>query len=306
MKTKVTSINTMAHNHSQQFPPPGSEDAQKAIRLASGWRSGCQRPARSKDIARRVLSLLAAAGMLAVLPARADGELDTGFDPIPDDAVSALAIDANTNVYMGGVFATLDAHPWPYFGMVMITGKPSYRGYDKVDSAVTTVVAQKEPGTVLLAGSFSKPAYLVGRITNYYSADSSFKPNPYGGSVYAIAIQTNGGILIGGSFTKVGGSSGTVRQAIARYNADGTFDSSFNAAISAGGQVTALVVQPDAKILLAGVFTNIGGAARTNLARLNTNGSLDTSFNAGSSGIIHGSVRCMVLQADQLLLQSRQ
>ena len=74
-------------------------------------------------------------------------------------------------------------------------------------------------------------------------------------------------------------------QHIARLNADGTVDTGFNP--GANGNVYALAVQPDGKILVGGEFSTMGGGGtarrtRDRLARLNADGSLD-SFNPGVS-----------------------
>ena len=68
-----------------------------------------------------------------------------------------------------------------------------------------------------------------------------------------------------------------------RLNADGSEDTTFNRATFPGGnfenRVLALKIQPDGKIVIGGKFTQLNGANRGNIARLNTNGTLDTSFN---------------------------
>jgi uncharacterized delta-60 repeat protein len=48
-------------------------------------------------------------------------------------------------------------------------------------------------------------------------------------------------------------------------------------------EITALVVQPDDKIVVAGEFTEVNGMARHGIARLNADGSLDASFDAGTT-----------------------
>ena len=53
-------------------------------------------------------------------------------------------------------------------------------------------------------------------------------------------------------------------------------------AVGAAGYVSRLALQPDGKLIVAGGFTSIGGIAANNLARLNADGNLDTTFNAGT------------------------
>ena len=63
--------------------------------------------------------------------------------------------------------------------------------------------------------------------------------------------------------------------------APGEPDPAFSVPIIAGGfptTVRAVTTQPDGKILFGGNFTNVWGVARTGLARLNADGSLDTTF----------------------------
>ena len=89
----------------------------------------------------------------------------------------------------------------------------------------------------------------------------------------AIALQSDGGILIGGLFTNV---NNLPQPHCARLNPDGSLDSAFRPQIN--GNVTRLSVLPDGRILLSGSFTNAEGAFRAGLARLKADGGLDTNF----------------------------
>src|SRR5687767_5806207 len=72
----------------------------------------------------------------------------------------------------------------------------------------------------------------------------SFSPN-VNGDVYALAMQEDGKILVGGSFSTV---DEQMRNSLARMNADGSLDASFNP--NADGAIYALVVQADGKIVV--------------------------------------------------------
>src|SRR5439155_3848566 len=72
-------------------------------------------------------------------------------------------------------------------------------------------------------------------------------------------------------------------------NVDGSIDPSFGPAVFVGPdtlsstfRVATTVVQPDGKIVVAGDFFSVNGVARTNIARLNVDGTLDLSFDAGA------------------------
>ena len=112
------------------------------------------------------------------------------------------------------------------------------------------------------------------------SLDVSFNPGTGANNVVnCIRIQQNGKILIGGDFTSY---QGITRNRIARLNADGSLDPTFNPGSGVNGEVKCIVIQPDGKILIGGNFTVCNGNPRNRIARLNSNGSLDASFNPSS------------------------
>ena len=112
------------------------------------------------------------------------------------------------------------------------------------------------------------------------SPDVSFNSAGMNGDVLALALQTNGEIIAAGNFTDVG----TVPEGyVARLNTDGTLDTGFlNGYSGANGPVQAVVSQTDDRVLIGGSFNFVDGVHRNYIARLMTDGSLDTSFNPGS------------------------
>lgn len=103
--------------------------------------------------------------------------------------------------------------------------------------------------------------------------DPAFQPSSIQGD--ALAFQSDGKVLL----TVRSGST----KKLARLNADGTLDAAFPPA-AIDGLVSAVRVLPDDKILIAGYFTSIGGAAAGPIARLNADGALDSSFIPPSGG----------------------
>jgi uncharacterized delta-60 repeat protein len=97
-------------------------------------------------------------------------------------------------------------------------------------------------------------------------------------TVYKMTSQPDGKILIGGIlYTPSDAFVG-----IERLNADGSLDASFQNGTGCNNVVRDMIVQPDGKILIAGSFTTVNGIPRNRIARLNANGSLDTSFDPGT------------------------
>jgi uncharacterized delta-60 repeat protein/uncharacterized repeat protein (TIGR01451 family) len=130
------------------------------------------------------------------------------------------------------------------------------------------------PVNIIDAESYNRPPGSPGTGTNTISSVN--------GSVLALALQPNGQILVGGNFTEV---NSVPENYVTRLNADGSIDTTFpnvlNAVPGANGQVNALAVQTDGRILLGGSFTSVNGDFLTHVARLMTDGSIDTSFNPG-------------------------
>jgi len=133
--------------------------------------------------------------------------------------------------------------------------------------------------------------------------DPDFYPDA-NGTVSGVAVQPDGKVLIGGSFTTV---LGVARNRIARLNADGTLDMDFNP--NASGSVFSLAVQADGKVLLGGAFLRLqpNGAAtataRLRFARLNADGTLDEGFNPRPNGSgTSTTVTSVAVQADGKVL----
>ncbi|HEX8117536.1 MAG TPA: Calx-beta domain-containing protein, partial [Pyrinomonadaceae bacterium] len=111
--------------------------------------------------------------------------------------------------------------------------------------------------------------------------------------------QPDGKILIGGNFSSY---NGTNVSKLARLNADGTLDSSFNPGAGPnGGFVRELLVQPDGKILVAGWFSSFSGFVRNGVLRLNADGGYDSTFNPGDS-VDAFNVETIALQPDGKVL----
>lgn len=135
--------------------------------------------------------------------------------------------------------------------------------------------------------------------------DTAFVANTANGTssigLNTIAVQPDGKILVGGSFTTISGQS---RGRIARYNSDGTLDTTFVTPGSGfNGNCLDIVVQPDGKILTCGSFTSYNSVSVNRIARLNSDGSLDTTFNIGTGpGGFSLSLNTICLQADGKIL----
>ena len=107
----------------------------------------------------------------------------------------------------------------------------------------------------------------------------AFKPGAGPDStVRAIVFQPDGRALIGGAFTSYRGMS---RNGVARVNPDGGLDASFDPGAGADDTVNALLLLPNGQVLVGGDFSAFNGVPRNGVVRLNADGSVDPSFDAG-------------------------
>jgi uncharacterized delta-60 repeat protein len=150
-------------------------------------------------------------------------------------------------------------------------------------------------GKIFVGGGFSllnvSPRQFFGRLNSNGEVDNSFVPTSLlEGVVTVIVKQPDGKFLVGGSTSDFG------NKALWRLNSDGSIDSSFNVAFNSGTYVSAAAVAADGKILITGGFQYINGSEQHWFARLNSDGSVDTSFNVTFS---QGTgVKSMLVQPD--------
>ncbi len=110
----------------------------------------------------------------------------------------------------------------------------------------------------------------------------------------SIAVQENGKILVCGYYN-ITSNNDPRGKYFFRLNEDGTVDNTFNMGTGANFETNVILLQPDGKILLGGDFTGFNGVSRRSIARLNEDGSLDTSFVPGNTD---GRILALALQAD--------
>jgi uncharacterized delta-60 repeat protein len=106
-------------------------------------------------------------------------------------------------------------------------------------------------------------------------------------TVNTITIQSDNKILVGGVFTDY---NGTGANRIIRLNSDGSVDGTFVYGTGFDNFVSSIVVQSDNKILVGGRFNNYNGNVSNSIIRLNTDGSVDNTFNIGSGFTGSGGV----------------
>ncbi|MDI1255422.1 MAG: T9SS type A sorting domain-containing protein [Flavobacterium sp.] len=157
-------------------------------------------------------------------------------------------------------------------------------------------------GKIIIYGGFTSyngvASNRIVRLNSNGTKDTSFNigtgPNDY---LETVKMQSDGKFVIGGRFTSY---NGTTVNRLARINANGTFDSSFIIGTGADNRIRDLVIQSDGKVIVGGDFLNYNGVANKRIVRLNTDGTIDATYNTGTGAL--NNIWTMALQLDGKLI----
>ncbi|TAE07120.1 MAG: choice-of-anchor D domain-containing protein, partial [Bacteroidetes bacterium] len=235
-----------------------------------------------------------------------NGGLDTSFNPGTgfNNDVYDLPIQSDGKIVVGGAFGTFNGATRSQITRLNVDGsEDTFLPIKGFNNEVLALSVQSD-GKILVGGYFTAfndtPCNRLARLNTDGSLNTSFGAGfsgLVGTNVRALSVQSDGKIVIGGYFTSFDGTSCSM---ITRLNADGTLDTGFNSGSGFNNWVKALSVQPDGKIVVGGEFTNFNGTSRNRIARLNADGSLDTSFDPGSG--LNGGVSALSIQSDGKIL----
>lgn len=119
------------------------------------------------------------------------------------------------------------------------------------------------------------------------------------GNVMAIAVQNDGKIIIGGSFTSY---NGTPANRIARLNIDGSIDTTFAVGTGADGNVNTICILNDGNIIIGGNFISINGVGQNRIAKLDINGNIYTIVQSWYNSNPNGQINSIISQSDGKIL----
>ena len=274
-----------------------------------------------------------------------DGTLiqSRNYNGICSTAVNAIAVVPYTNEIYCGVANTGTSHYYTHsettyyrinkgllklkYDLSLDTTFNGLRGFTFTDDILYKTILQSD-GKVLAGGSLSSytdgviipadcPNYLC-RLNADGTLDTTFNYSAgntrgFDNTLRAIAIQSDSKILVGGAFTQYIDSTGTLTSCpdrFCRVNSDGTLDQTFNYGSGRGfnGTVYAVTAKSDGKILVGGNFDSYTDGLITaadcpdQLCRLNSDGTLDQTFNYAESRGFDDWVLCLAIQSDSKII----
>jgi uncharacterized delta-60 repeat protein len=231
-----------------------------------------------------------------------DGSLDTAFNPrLGADIVHQVVPLSNGQMMLTGylqnsvpaVRLNSDGTRDPSFDAsgFDIPGSEGWHSHRLAVAGTNYLVAGPYNTGITEGGG----GYLV-RLTHNGAVDPGFGPSntpPFhilttDGNVEDLLLQPDGKIVVSGGFSHIFDDSGSpVRRAIARFSANGLLDNTFTPSLAPpdGANsiwLAAMARQPNGKILIEQNFLNNDTFVSTQIARLNSNGSLDPAFILGN------------------------
>jgi len=215
-------------------------------------------------------------GNRSIVRVNSDGIPDPTFSAgALNFGVSSIAIQTDGKVIIAGSFTTVGGVSKRGVARLNADGTLDNTFDVGVGSTNINVIALQSDGKVLVGGGFTSfnlasNTFFVARLNTDGSVDSTFLNGANVSTTYAIVVQPDGKILLGGL--------GSV--SVVRLNSDGSADNTFNSNL--GAPVLSIAVQPDGRIIAGGGFDHAGSQGIYNLARLKSDGSLDGGFNPGS------------------------
>jgi uncharacterized delta-60 repeat protein len=222
-----------------------------------------------------------------------DGTLDGTFDPGAGigggngGGIQAIAIQTDNKILVGGDFTNFNAIGRAYIARLNTDGSVDTSFLNTGTGVGTTFpivysIDLQINGKIIIAGRFDKyndvTRFGIARLNVDGSLDESFDSGFGSGSspIYKVKILDGGKIIIGGGFTFF---ESAARGHLALINSDGTLDTAFlNSGAGANFSINDIAVQSDGKYLIVGDFFTYNDTTRSHIARINTDGSLDTSF----------------------------
>ncbi len=242
-----------------------------------------------------------------VVRLHADGSPDPSFNFDDSNlervgAVQAFVVSSNGLLAVATSGVGTEGFFYGHFHISQSNGSSIFSTYTSADgSALVRALAWDGEGRVVIGGNYNPfhPGMSRGiaRLNGDGSLDSTFVPPTHFGFVVGLAMQADGKLLVldGGILYRLmpDGSSDTNFLPV-------QFETRFEDRDSL--PPVSIVLQPDGKILIAGPFSQVNGISRHSVARLNSNGSLDTDFGPGSGAVGGRPDISLALQQDGKVL----
>lgn len=125
-------------------------------------------------------------------------------------------------------------------------------------------------------GAYTFTSCYLNRFNSDFTLDDTFNNNLAFNASTNNVVVSNNGIYVGGAFTSV---NGIAKNSLIKLNSDGVIDTSFDVGEGTQGNLFSLTLQDDGKLLIGRHFLRMQGQPTYNMCRLNSDGTIDETFN---------------------------
>jgi uncharacterized delta-60 repeat protein len=313
-----TSINGTTSNYIARLNADGTPDTTFSTNIGSGFNGKVDSVAVQSDdkiIVGGIFTSINGTTSNYIARLNADGTPDTTFSTNIGSGfnswVYSVAVQSDDKIIVGGIFNNIDGTTSNRIARLDADGTPDAAFSTNTGSGFNTTVrsvAVQSDDKIIVGGYFTS---INGTTSNYIARldadgapDTTFSANigsGFNSPVYSVAVQSDDKIIVGGFFDDI---DGTTSSYIARLDADGTPDTTFSANIGSGFNrwVYSVAVQSDDKIIVGGIFSRINGTTSSGIARLNADGTPDTTFSTNTGSGLNNTVYSVAVQSDDKII----
>lgn len=223
------------------------------------------------------------------------GDFDLAWKPVTNGLQFQAFAVAGTNLFFASKAPPLSMRKYSTEG----SGDTDTNWAPKVSvsggTSVSTMLARE--GEVLVGGKYETVGGDLSQGLAKVDPVNGFRDPTFAvqveqaGEVRALAVQSNGSVIFGGAFNA---AAGLPRRNLARMNPDGTLDTFWNPGLLAADITNGVraMVLTEPYLIVGGAFTNAGGIARKNLARIGLldNGPVDANWQADANNTVDALV----------------
>jgi uncharacterized delta-60 repeat protein len=233
-----------------------------------------------------------------------DGSLNTNFNTTNNFTTYCTAVQSDGKILIGGDFTLFNGVTANSIVRINQDGTTdaTFNSGTGFDSIVNSITIQPN-GQILVGGFFTTynggTANRIIRLNSDGSKDTSFVYGTgFNNTTNQILLLSNGQMYVSGSFNSYNGGFGNVN--LIRLNSNGSKDTTFSSGVPNISGLNALTLQSDNKLIVGGNFTTWAGNTAGGIIRLNTNGSVDTTFSSGT-GFNSSVISTAIMSNGQIL-----
>jgi len=300
-----TTFNGQTHNRIIRLSSNGSVDA--SFVTGTGFDSTVVAWGRSVQSDKKVIvghnfTTYNGTSSLRLARLNSNGSYDSSFNVGTgfDATTPSISLQSDGKVLVGGAFTTYRGTSAPRIVRLNTDGSfDTGFVYGTGFNGTTENLAIDSSNRVIAVGGFTSyngtSAARIARLNTDGTIDGTFSTGVgFPSNPTRVILDSSSKLLVVGFF---GSYNNTTAIRLVRINTNGTIDSSLSTGSGFNNTTRAIAEQSDGKLIVGGTFTSYNGTSANRIIRLNSDGSIDSTFNIGT-GFSAGTVWDIAIQPD--------